>query len=266
MLLSRPPKNRFLAPLIEAFWTCEADHTHELERVLPNGCVQLFVNLDTDSLHQYNANGSVRQRASGTVVQGPTLAPVVIDRAEQKSLCGVLFSPGGAFPFFRTPTAEIGPGLVDLECLSWGKACLLREQLLEAGEPHLRLDTLEAAFLEHAPTMTNWDAIVREATTLLRQGWRVRDLVNHFDTTPQTLITRFRERTGLTPKSYSQIERFQHLIRSLTSASSWADAAIDAGFSDQAHMVREFKRLSEITPTEYKPQSPTALNHMTLPT
>lgn len=262
MLLSRPPRNSRLAPLIEAFWTCETDHDHAFERVLPNGRVQLFINLQRDVLHHYDADGAARQRASGTVVQGPALTPRVIDRAEQRSLCGVLFAPGGAFPFFRTPVSELGSGLVDLDCFPWDGGHSLRERLLSAGEPHLRLDVLEAVFLEHAPVLRSWDAVIGEATGLLRQGWHVQTLVEHFNTTPQTLIARFRERTGMTPKTYSRIERFQRLLRNRSSTSSWADAAIDAGFADQPHMVREFRRFGEITPTGYRPQSATTPNHL----
>ena len=262
LLLSRPPRNKCLASVIEAFWTCETAHAHELERVLPNGRVQLFINLQQDGLHQYNADGSVRQRASAAVVQGPALTPVMIDRAEQRSLCGVLFSPGGAFPFFRVPISEIGTGLVDLDCLLWDGADSLRERLFTAREPHLRLDLLEAVFLNNPPVLQNWDTVVRDATGLLRQGWHVRNVVDHFDTTPQTLIARFRERTGMSPKTYSRIERFQHLVCNRSATLSWADAALDAGFADQSHMVREFKRFGEITPTEYRPQSTTAPNHL----
>ncbi len=262
MLLSRPPKDKRLRPFIEAFWTCEIRDGRGLERVLPNGRTQLFINLHRDALHHYETNGAVRQRASGMVVQGPSLAPIVIDRAERKQLCGVLFSPGGAYPVLGTPVFELGAELVDLVGLGWAGCQSLHERLSKASDAKARLDVLEAACLQRAPAMQHWDSVVGEASHLLRQGWRVQNVANQCNITQQTLITRFRERTGLTPKVFARIERIQRLVRAQSDASSWADASIAAGFSDQSHMVREFKFFSGITPTGYNPIQASELNHL----
>ena len=262
MLLSRPPNDKRLVPYVEAFWTCEVSHGQALEQVLPNGRTQLFINLHQDALHQYEADGSLRQRASAMVVQGPALKPIVIDRAEQRRLCGVLFSPGGAFPFLRSPLSEIGSGLVDLDCLSWPDGWAIHERLSNARDPQARLDLLEAAFLDRARMVDEWDGVVREAGRQLRDGRRVESVANRLQTSRQTLIARFRERTGLKPKTYARIERFQRIIRNRPSAASWVDAAVDAGFSDQSHMVREFRCFGGITPTEYMPNSVSEPNHL----
>ncbi|MCY6382740.1 helix-turn-helix domain-containing protein [Hoeflea prorocentri] len=264
MLLSRAPRDARLAPYIDAFWTCETSHGNELERVLPNGRTQLFINLHEDALHHYGVDGSVRQSASGMAVQGPMLKPTVIDRAEQRSLCGVLFSPGGAFPFFRGHLSEIGSDLADLDCLSWSDGWRTHECLQMARAPQERLDLLEAAFLDRAPVADEWDLAVRKAGHLLRNGHRVHTVADQLNTTRQTLITRFRERTGMKPKTYCRIERFQHLIRTRSNAASWADAAFDAGYSDQSHMAREFRHFGGITPTEYMPDRLSEPNHLPL--
>lgn len=262
MLLSRPPKDGRLAPFIKALWTCEISNGCGLERVLPNGRTQLFINLYQDVLHNFDPSGRVRQKASGMAVQGPADAPVVIDCAEQRELCGVVFSVGGAFAFFGESVSSIGSGLVDVSCLSWTDQWALHDRLRKARDPAERLDQLEAAFVKLSPISQHWDVIVRQASTLLQSGVDVRTVANHFATSQQTLITRFRERTGLTPKTFSRIERFQHLVLNQDPKTSWVDAALDAGFSDQSHMVREFRRFAGISPTKYQPNSENQRNHI----
>lgn len=264
MLVSRPPRSERLAIFVEAFWTFESTGTFGLESVLPIGRSQLLFNLHEDSLRLYEPCGAIRQRASGMAIQGPTLAPSVINRADQRSLCGVLFSPGGAFPFFGEAGTHNG-GLVDLNDLSLGDDLSLQEHLIKTTDLHARLDRMEAAFLRRMPAVLQWDVLVHRAAGLLRRGRRVRDLANILETTQQTLIARFRDRTGLTPKTYARIERFQCLVRNSSDVTSLADAAIAAGYADQAHMAREFKVFSNVTPTAYRPND-TGPNHIGMPT
>lgn len=261
MFASRPPRSPLLKPFVEAFWTSDDVLDHEFERVLPNGRVQLFINLHEDELRTYAPDGTVRRRSCGTALQGPQLRPVVIDRAEQRSICGVLFAPGGAMPCLQVQPSELGEALVAVSDLSWRQGGPLRERLLEAGSPNQRLDVLEAAFLRPPPTATTWDEITHAAAGLLRSGLGVRQVADRCATSPKTLIMRFRERTGMTPKTYARVERFQRIVRSALTPTSWANVALDAGFADQAHMVREFRHFSGTSPARYRPHSPQAPNH-----
>lgn len=266
MITSRHPKDDRLTPFIDTLWTCEINNGSGLELVLPNGRAQLLFNLHQDALHNFHPTGGVRQRASGMVVQGPLDAPIVVDRAEQRRLCGVSFSAGGAFAFFGGAISEIPSELVDLNALSWTDQLGFYEKLLMASDPTTRLDLLELALLGHAPISSKWDNIVHRASPLLRNGASVRDVAMHFDVSQQTFITRFRERTGLTPKTFSRIERFQRLLRNQCANTTWSEAALDAGYSDQSHMVREFRHFSGLSPTQYDFCSNQPRNHVVLST
>lgn len=56
------------------------------------------------------------------------------------------------------------------------------------------------------------------------------------------------EATGLTPKTYQRVRRLQRFLALVPRASGLADAAAEAGYSDQAHMTREVKALTGQTP------------------
>ena len=43
---------------------------------------------------------------------------------------------------------------------------------------------------------------------------------------------------------------------------AWANLALSAGFSDQAHLVREFRALSGLTPGQYRRLAPTGSRHV----
>jgi AraC-like DNA-binding protein len=44
----------------------------------------------------------------------------------------------------------------------------------------------------------------------------------------------------------------------------WASVALDAGYFDQSHMIRDFRAFSGVSPVKYQPVEPDRKNHMTL--
>jgi AraC-like DNA-binding protein len=67
------------------------------------------------------------------------------------------------------------------------------------------------------------------------------------------LVARFQAEVGLPPKRLARILRFERALSGLQRqrSMSLADVALEAGYCDQAHLNRDFRRLAGLTPTEY---------------
>ncbi|MBE1470366.1 AraC-like DNA-binding protein [Kibdelosporangium phytohabitans] len=90
---------------------------------------------------------------------------------------------------------------------------------------------------------------------LCRSGGRIRvaQLAAEVGWTRRHLLTRFREQIGLAPKTAARVIRFQHALRLLQHPErrlSLAGLAQTTGYSDQAHLTREFRALTGATPLE----------------
>lgn len=66
------------------------------------------------------------------------------------------------------------------------------------------------------------------------------------------LIRAFKQRYGMTPHAYLINRRIQYSRAQLRRGTPIADVALDAGFADQAHLQRTFKRLVAATPGQYR--------------
>lgn len=66
------------------------------------------------------------------------------------------------------------------------------------------------------------------------------------------LIRSFKKHFGLTPHAYQINRRIQFCRGRLRQGHRIADVALEAGFADQAHLQREFKRLVAATPGQYR--------------
>ncbi len=262
--LARPPRAAGLVPFVELLWSCRRNAAHHFERVLPSGRAQLLVNLAEDELREYPESGP-RRVGSGAGLQGPSAAPRVIDTAEQARICGVSFRLGGTLPFIDVAPQELVNQTVELDCL-WGvDGRLLRERLCETPSPSEQLDVLELILLEKLRGSPSMDPLFVSASRLLVVGKSVHAVRDALNVSATRLIDVFRQHTGLTPKLYSRLQRFQRAIRSVDADCSWAQLAAHHGFSDQAHMIREFQTFAGTTPKRYQRLAPTDRNHLPLP-
>jgi AraC-like DNA-binding protein len=265
MIVARRPRAKVLVPLVDKLWVHRGEWAHRYERVLPSGRMQLLVKLDDDLLCDYTLEGKAANRTRGAGFVGARTTPVLADTTLQRAICGVSFLPGGSAPFLNASASEYGEEIIELADL-WGRSgAVLRERLLEAAEPDAQIDVLEAAMLERLGGRASRDRAIEVACALLSEGRTVHDVVHHLGVTPRRFIERFRARTGLTPKLFARIERFQHVLRAMDRRASFCELALEYGFADQAHLIREFRTFSGITPSAYRSRSLGEHNHVPLP-
>jgi AraC-like DNA-binding protein len=253
-----PPLDMF----IRRIWYCADTSPHSppqaRERVLPGAQVDLVINLAEDEFRTYDpADPEVVHVQRGSVVRGTSTRSFLIDPRQRASVVGVHFKPGGASPFLGISPAEIVDAHVQLHDL-WGPASRsFREQLIEAGSARARLRLLEEALLHRLRLARPGHPAARAAVAALRAGGdevRVAEVANLVGLSHRGFIDVFRREVGLTPKLYARMERFhsaKERIATLGAPPSWATFAIDCGYFDQSHMIRDFVGFSGISPTSY---------------
>jgi AraC-like DNA-binding protein len=137
----------------------------------------------------------------------------------------------------------------------WGPgANELRDQLLEAQCLQQRLDRLERELVNRLRAVRRLHPAVAHALQWLQIGRPVREVVAGTGYSHRRFIALFREETGLTPKLFCRLRRFQAIMQqfALDPAAPWSALAFDAGYSDQAHFTRDFREFAGVTPEVYR--------------
>ncbi|HZH02691.1 MAG TPA: helix-turn-helix domain-containing protein [Myxococcaceae bacterium] len=78
-------------------------------------------------------------------------------------------------------------------------------------------------------------------------------------------IILFERAVGLTPKRYCRLQRFQAALVAARRSKAdlpWIEVALAAGYSDQAHLVRDFREFAGIPPSLYRALAPARANHV----
>jgi len=262
----QPPLSNF----VDLFWFYDSYYPgpHRKERLMPDGSIELVINLKQDEARIYDReNLDKYTRLPGAVLCGPHSSFFVIDTAQQASVIGIHFKPGGAFPFFKMPAVELHNVHVSLEDL-WGpEAGLLQERLLEAETPQKKLKVLEQCLLEQAFKPLQRHRAVDCGLGLLRNihtAPAITELADEIGISSRRFIQLFSNEVGLTPKLFARVRRFQQVLQQIRTGTDfpWADMAADCGYFDQAHFIHDFKEFSGINPTTYVAQKTDHLNHV----
>ena len=238
---------------------------------MASGTQELVINLHEDSFEIGSADDEACvRRFSGAMVSGAYSRYFVIDTRAHASLIGVHFKPGGSWPVLGTPPGELADTHVDLSVL-WGiKARELREQLGTARTTEERFRLLEAALLARLSQPCCRSAVVPAALRhLMRGDMNVGRVASELGLSRRRLIELFTTEVGTTPKLFARIQRFQTAL-ALAGGSTWtwAEIALQAGYCDQSHLIRDFVTFSGFAPTILVANLGPQLkeNHVTQPT
>lgn len=260
------PLNRF----VDVIWTLEsAARPHQRERLLPDGSVELVVNLHQERIPVYDGENLNRCRTfRGSVVCGPPSQFFAIDTASQFNVAGVHFKPGGAHPFLKLPSGELHNVRVGLDAL-WGQAAAgeVRERLLEAQTPRAKVRVLEEALLAQAGGPLGRHPAVAFALNEFHcapEMQKIAEVTERLGLSPRRFIEVFRNEVGLTPKLFCRVRRFQRVLRLISAgrAVDWAETAVTCGYFDQAHFIHDFRAFSGINPSSYLADHTEHFNHV----
>ncbi|HSV55197.1 MAG TPA: AraC family transcriptional regulator, partial [Burkholderiaceae bacterium] len=183
---------------------------------------------------------------------------------------GAQLYPGVAELLFGASSEELAGRHTPLEDLWGAHAGLALEQLQGVATPQARLGLLEALLAARLPAVRALHPAVAQALQQIGGPLRVEALVRQSGYSHRQFVALFKRAVGLSPKVYGRVLRFQSVLyqaHGLALSSEpvrWAELALDAGFSDQAHFNREFRAMAGVTPEAYRRQAPAHANHLAL--
>jgi AraC-like DNA-binding protein len=230
-----------LAGAVRTVWIQRSGESAYVQRHLPTGGVEI----------SFPIGGRPQ-------VVGPLTGPMVEVIPAHTTVVGLRFHPGTAPPF---PTAL--HDLVD-ERLAlgdlWGSAAArLGEGVAAAPGPAAALELLQTELLHTLRRARPVDPLVKEAVRHL-MPWRpvmVGALAAHLAISPSQLRRRCLDTVGVGPKALQRTLRFQGFLALAQAgvrrsgrrgADGMAGLAVDAGYADHAHLGRECRRLTGLTP------------------
>jgi AraC-like DNA-binding protein len=209
------------------------------ETILPDGRYELIFNFG-DRVMQ---DGAAQPRA---MLAAETRRAVSIAPSGRVDFLGVTLRDGCASAILNAPLREVRDCMLDVRDVD--RRLDLHDHLANVSDDQ-RVQLILDAFREATA-----DPLAREAASTIRAtGGRVSisRLATRLGVTIRTLGRAFDRAIGITPKTLARITRLGRAAAMLRGGASGADAALDAGYFDQAHMTNEFRSMAGLSPSRW---------------
>lgn len=246
-------------------WRDDGARGASRERVVPNGSTRIVVRLTGPALRVYDDGAAPASReVAMAVVGGARSAFYTTDISAPVCSVGAELMPGACRWLLGAPAGEFAERHTPLEAV-WGRAVDdLRDRLLAHATPAARLDVFEAFLASRLGQVSGLHAAVAHAVEAFEDSTDVGAVAREVGYGSRRFLTLFRDAVGLPPKRYVRVVRHGRLLAALRRwpQLSWAALAAELGYSDQAHLSREFREIAGVTPGEYRRAAPDHDRHV----
>ncbi|MFC5742686.1 helix-turn-helix domain-containing protein [Dyella tabacisoli] len=230
-----------LAGLIEHYWYVGWDLRGlpaQQQETLPHPNVQLIIEPGAAGIYGVHTGRFTR------LLEG------------QGRVFGIKFKAGGFYPFLRTPVSTLMDRSLGVADVFGAAAQTLESEVLACDGLDAMAIVAERFLHAHLPAA---DAQVERISTLVADIANDRSVTSVDQLTTRTGLSKralqrlFQQYVGIGPKWVINRYRLHEAIAQLQEGKpvAWADLALELGYFDQAHFIRDFRKLVGRSPADY---------------
>ena len=240
-----------LSPYIDRFWVWKDTSGAQIEMpiMLPGTGLELFIHF---------ANPLTINNIC--LPQSHIACPrsiATLNNANNLNFIAIRFCSGAFRHFSPIPFTEINNKFISIEDV-WGKdALVLQNQLTENKEYSKKVEILEQFLINKLMRYKKddaqyWDMAINKLYYNF-QTIELENLANIKNISYRHFERGFKAQFGTTPKKFQMVSRFQNTVRKLLLAKekNYLPVALDNGYFDQAHFIKEFEVNSGTTPSAF---------------
>ncbi|MDR0420710.1 MAG: helix-turn-helix domain-containing protein [Prevotellaceae bacterium] len=235
-----------LSSLIETYWSATGlTEDEKPEKVLPDGCVDIVFTFDRTA-------GYVYSDIIGTMTRF-----LEVKYSKSVQMFGIRFKPVGITAFTHIPVDAFTDRSVELSLVETLLDKSFYETLTEKESITEIITHINSYLLHRLPYLYNTEKQIIRAANLL---YLAKGQLSPADAASEVCLClrhferQFKSAVGVSPKTFARVVRFNHARRFLSAypQKDLLTAAVECGYYDHTHLIKDFKMLSGDTPAEFR--------------
>lgn len=249
LFIESAPRN--LRRWVSRIWYSRGVLEKSLERVLPTARTDIVINLGAPMLR---ADAGEEQKILGTTVTGLLSKPFTLRHPRVHEALGIILTPVGFRAVLGIPSSAASDLIVTLQDALELEHDILVQRCAVATSPEECIATtitwLRERICIHADSIDPIAAWAAARIESSRGNLAIASLQQESGYGATRFHQRFVDEFGVSPKTYARLVRFQTALENLSPACPLTDLALSLGYTDQAHMNRDFRTLGQTTPLD----------------
>ena len=248
--------SEILRPYIKYYWVCTADEAVFKESMYPSGHQEFCIDISNGETTRHFGNRS--ERMPKLEMLGHITLPTFATVASGTTTLVTRFHPHASSLFIPNPAFEFNNNSVDLYDILSHKSADFYDRIMEQPTLEMKVRILETFLIEQLRENEKKRGKLKLIDHICRyissaESFSGERLSAAFGFSERYIQKAFLEYVGLTPQNYFAVQRFNNGLALVQSSLKPLTAvALECGYYDQAHFIKEFKSYTALTPSQVR--------------
>ncbi|GAB3505029.1 helix-turn-helix domain-containing protein [Emticicia fontis] len=221
-------------------------------RVLPDACVELFINFNDNQDSLATITGKKTFTNSQSFVISRMSNFMDVQMKSKTGFISICFYPSTAYLFFQLPMTQVADSLTDLHDLWSTEAKEMEEEVGRVSSKGQKVNIIHR-YLMRQLKRNRFDKTIHYCVQQINTAnkiFSVTELADKAGISQRQLSRKFNHCLGLSTKEFIHINRFIDSLVYLKKhpSMSLTDIAYESGYYDQAHFIHDYKTFAGLTP------------------
>ncbi|MEM7110585.1 MAG: helix-turn-helix domain-containing protein, partial [Bacteroidota bacterium] len=230
------------------------------QKIIPDGYPEIILHYKDP--YRINIEG-IWKTQSKFLLAGQITDHFFIENTKFSGMYGIKFQPTGLNSLFNIRMDRLVNKVCELQSVLGTKADRFIEGCDAMQDFQDLVDELEKYLIDFLAESRPNERVEKAVGYILANAGlvKVSELTEYAGLSERQLERGFKQFIGLTPKRYIRIIRFAHIFKRVNAnGNKWTEIALDSGFFDQSHFIKDFKEFTGEDPTAYLFEQQTMAN------
>jgi len=256
---------KILEKYVKCYYLYESDtDVPYTDNAFATGCVEIMFNMGGGKWQTKVDDNFIT--TPSVELWGQIIQPLIFKSLGKNTMFGIRFFPHTVSCFINENVEQFNNHVSDFRDVMNNSVGALHSKMLETTIPERWVEIVEIFLLQRLSLSGKQQGRVQLIGGIINELKRedffdnIENVASRYGITSRYLQKLFLQYTGLTPKLFSKINRFQNSLLLVSKQNeSLTSIAYECGYFDQSHFIREFKYFTGNTPSAFNPENTSAV-------